>query len=238
MKEVFAVDSNLFGQFVAVDVIVAYFWMAILLYLAPRAKAFDRWTGADTSAIEDLKQRIADYQAEHARIPSMSDLMMIFAVGIGLTGLAHLLTGPLVAWIQSLPASWRLQDYSLDSRFFWLVVLTTTFGVILSFTRARRLEGVGASNVGSVFLYILIATIGMQMDLKTLVDRPMLLLLGVIWISVHAALMLGMAKLIRAPLFFLAVGSQANIRSEEHTSELQSLMRISYAVFCLTKKTQ
>src|SRR3546814_1029725 len=28
------------------------------------------------------------------------------------------------------------------------------------------------------------------------------------------------------------------IRSEEHTSELQSLMRISYAVFCLKKKTQ
>src|SRR3546814_4635048 len=28
------------------------------------------------------------------------------------------------------------------------------------------------------------------------------------------------------------------VRSEEHTSELQSLMRISYAVFCLTKKTQ
>src|SRR3546814_2691740 len=102
----------------------------------------------------------------------------------------------------------------------------------------------------------------MQMDLKTLVDRPMLLLLGVIWISVHAALMLGMAKLIRAPLFFMAVGSQANIggaasapvvasafhpslapvgvllavRSEEHTSELQSLMRNSYAVFCLKKK--
>src|SRR3546814_5345916 len=28
-----------------------------------------------------------------------------------------------------------------------------------------------------------------------------------------------------------------SLRSEEHTSELQSLMRISYAVFCLTKKT-
>ena len=211
MKEVFAVDANLFGQFVAVDVIVAYIWMAVLLYLAPRAQAFDRWTGADTSAIEDLKQRIASYQAEHSRIPTMSDLMMIFAVGIGLTGLAHLLAEPLVGLIQSLPASWRLQDYSLDSRFFWLVVLATTFGVALSFTRARRLEGVGASNVGSVLLYILIATIGMQMDLKSLVDRPMLLLLGLIWISVHAALMLGVAKLIRAPLFFMAVGSQANI---------------------------
>src|SRR3546814_3828234 len=30
----------------------------------------------------------------------------------------------------------------------------------------------------------------------------------------------------------------ADLRSEEHTSELQSLMRISYAVFCLKKKTQ
>src|SRR3546814_7881509 len=31
---------------------------------------------------------------------------------------------------------------------------------------------------------------------------------------------------------------QARVRSEEHTSELQSLMRISYAVFCLTNKTR
>src|SRR3546814_6234115 len=32
-------------------------------------------------------------------------------------------------------------------------------------------------------------------------------------------------------------GKAAELRSEEHTSELQSLMRISYAVFCLKKKT-
>src|SRR3546814_5343823 len=33
-------------------------------------------------------------------------------------------------------------------------------------------------------------------------------------------------------------GVKGFCRSEEHTSELQSLMRISYAVFCLNKKTQ
>src|SRR3546814_8957701 len=36
----------------------------------------------------------------------------------------------------------------------------------------------------------------------------------------------------------LPVATHAHARSEEHTSELQSLMRISYAVFCLKKKTQ
>src|SRR3546814_4253157 len=34
-----------------------------------------------------------------------------------------------------------------------------------------------------------------------------------------------------------ATGAEETLRSEEHTSELQSLMRISYAVFCLKKKT-
>src|SRR3546814_985299 len=34
------------------------------------------------------------------------------------------------------------------------------------------------------------------------------------------------------------IADSAGDRSEEHTSELQSLMRISYAVFCLTKKKQ
>src|SRR3546814_7110514 len=35
---------------------------------------------------------------------------------------------------------------------------------------------------------------------------------------------------------FLSVMEKPDVRSEEHTSELQSLMRISYAVFCLKKK--
>ena len=211
MKEVFGADATLFGQFVAVDVLVGYLWMAILLFLAGRAESFDRWTGADTSAITELKQRIADYQAEHTRIPTMGDLMGIFAIALGATGVSHALAGPVVAWVKAAPAQWRLQDYSLDSGFFWIVIVATTLGVLLSLTRVRKLEGAGASKVGSVMLYVLIATIGMQMDLRALADRPFLLLLGLIWISVHAALMLGVAKLIRAPLFFMAVGSQANI---------------------------
>src|SRR3546814_3302119 len=38
-------------------------------------------------------------------------------------------------------------------------------------------------------------------------------------------------------LFIDGLLTYHNVRSEEHTSELQSLMRISYAVFCLKKKT-
>ncbi|WP_313029068.1 DUF819 family protein [Massilia alkalitolerans] len=211
MKEVFEVDANVFGQFVAVDVLVANLWTAVLLFMTGRAQAFDRWTRADLSAINALKARVETFQVEHARMPTLADLMVILAVGLGVTGLSHALTGPTVGWIASLPQEWRLQDYSLTSSFFWIVVFATTFGLLLSFTRARGLEGAGASKVGSAMLYFLVATIGMQMDLNALLDRPWLFLLGLIWIAVHGGLLLLVAKLIRAPLFFLAVGSMANV---------------------------
>ncbi|MBD8527604.1 DUF819 domain-containing protein [Pseudomarimonas arenosa] len=211
MKEVFEVDMNLFGQFVAVDVLVANVWVAVLFFLAARADKFDAWTGADTSAIEDMKRRIEAYQAQHSRNPTLSDLMVILAFGLGTAGLAHFIAEPTVAFIESLPKEWKLADYSLTSNFFWVVVTATTIGLLLSFTKARQLEGPGASKVGSVAIYILVATIGMHMDIMAIFRAPELFLLGLIWISVHALLMLTAAKLIRAPLFFMAVGSQANI---------------------------
>jgi uncharacterized membrane protein len=211
MKEVFEVDATLFGQFVAVDVLVANVWMAGLLLLAGKAAAFDRWMRADTSAIEVVQKRMEAYQAEHARIPSLSDLMLILALALGVTGLSHFLAAPLVAWIGSLPAEWNLDAYSLTSGFFWLVVIATTAGVLLSFTRARQLEGAGASKIGSVMLYFLIGTIGMHMDLSAILDRPWLFLLGAIWIVVHGLVLFAVAWMLRAPAFFIAVGSQANI---------------------------
>lgn len=209
MKEVFEVNADLFGQFVAVDVLVGNLWTAVLLFLAARSEAFDRWTGADTSSIDDMKRRIEAYQAQHSKIPTLNDLMIIFAIGLGATGLAHAIGDPLAAWIgQAAPG---LARYSLTSGFFWVVVIATTIGLSLSFTNARNLEGAGASRVGSVGIYILVATIGMHMDIGALLERPRLFLLGFCWISVHALIMLAIAKWIRAPLFFMAVGSQANI---------------------------
>jgi uncharacterized membrane protein len=211
MQATYDVNETLFGQFVAVDVLVGSLWMGLLLFMAARSEVFDRWIGADTSAIEAVKHQIETYQAAHVRNPSLSDLMVILAVGLGATGLAHGLAEIAVDWVKSMPEEWKLKEYSLDSKFFWVTVLATTFGLILSFSRARSLEGAGASKIGSIMLYVLIATIGMKMDLTALLEEPWFFALGLIWITVHGVLMLLVAKIIRAPLFFVAVGSQANI---------------------------
>ncbi|MGB3394609.1 MAG: DUF819 family protein [Stenotrophomonas sp.] len=209
MRETFNVDATTFGQFAVVDVACASLWMAVLLWLAGRSQAIDLRTGADTSAIDDMQRRIAEYEAKSARNPSLTDLMMIVGVGLGVVGLAHALAVPLAAWFGG-NVSWAAKA-SLNSAFVWVVMLSTICGLLLSFTRVRNLEAAGASKIGTLFLYFLIACIGMQMDLLSLADRPWLFLLGVIWMGVHIGLLYLVGRLLRTPLFFFAIGSQGNI---------------------------
>jgi uncharacterized membrane protein len=209
MKEVFGVGDEVFSQWIAVDVMVANVWMAVLLYGAGIAERIDRSTGADTTAIDELRARVEAYHAEHERIATTSDLFAILAVGFGAVAVAHLGADIIAPYIEiHMP---ELAKFSLTSKFFWLIVIATTLGVAVSFTKLRKLEGAGASRVGSVLLYVLVATIGMQMNLLAIFDRPGIFLVGLTWITIHAAIMLGVGRLIKAPFFFVAVGSQANI---------------------------
>jgi uncharacterized membrane protein len=136
--------------------------------------------------------------------------MTVLAVGFGVTAIAHLLADLIApALAAHSPALARL---SLTSQFFWIVVIATTGGLVLSsFRRVRELEGVGASRVGSALLYVLIASIGMKMNLMAIFDNIGLFVVGLIWIAIHVVLLLTVARAIRAPVFFVAIGSQANI---------------------------
>jgi uncharacterized membrane protein len=198
MKEVFQIEPNVFGVMVAVDVLFAYFWMAILLWMAGKHAEIDRRLHADVSAITALGERMEKIRLAHERTPSLPDLMIMLALAFGATGLSHALAAPLASAFAGVQWAERLS-------------LATTFGLILSFTRARQLEGAGASRVGTVLLYLLIATVGMQMNVGAVFNNPVLFGIGFTWMAFHAVTMLIVARLIRAPTFFLAVGSQACI---------------------------
>ncbi|WP_304518261.1 DUF819 domain-containing protein [Cecembia rubra] len=209
MLEVFGASPTLFSQMIAVDVLVANVWMAVLLYWAAKPGRIDQIFKADSSAIKELQEKVEKYRESILKVPSLSDTMKIFGIGFALTGLSHLVADYLAPYIgQNYPS---LSQYSLDSTFFWIVVVATTGGLLLSFTKARELEGAGASRLGSVLLYVLVATIGMQMDLMAVLDNPIFFLIGIFWMIFHVLIMLLVAYLIKAPFFFVAVGSQANV---------------------------
>lgn len=209
MKEVFNVDGELFSKMVTVDVLVGNAWLAVLLIGVGKTVFIDKFLGADSSSVESVKEKIEKYNLSIARIPDLKELIYVLTIGFGITGISHLIADNIAPYLlNNFPS---LEKYSLTSSFFWLIVMATTFGIIFSFTRLRDLEGVGASKIGTIFIYILVATIGLQMNLFTVFDNPGLFLIGLIWISVHVILLFIVAILIKAPYFFVAVGSQANV---------------------------
>ena len=209
MKGVFEPSETLYSVMIAVDIFVAELWMIFLVLGVGKAEAIDRKVGADNQSVERLREKMEQYSAKVARVPSTTDLFIILGVGFGGTALCRALAGMIGPWIEEHAPV--LNQFSLNSPFFWLIVLATTFGLALSFTRARQLEGAGASKLGTVCIYLLVATIGLSMDLRAVFDHPGLFLVGTIWMIFHILLLVIVGRMIRAPYFFLAVGSKANI---------------------------
>jgi uncharacterized membrane protein len=199
LAQIAGTSDSMFAMMVIVDVTVANIWMGVLLYMAGQSERIDRWMGADTSAIEDLKRRVTAFQEKITRVPQLQDLVLIVTIGFGGMWIATLAARPLEQWAPFFSAT------------VWKMVVVTALAVALSFSPARRLEGAGASKIGSLMLYLLVASIGAHANFMEMREAPLLIALGAVWMLFHVVILLGIARLIRAPVFFVAVGSQANI---------------------------
>ena len=216
MLEIYKFNPSQYGQMVFVDIVVANVWMAILLIGIGKATKIDKWLKADTSAIESLKEKVATLAKKAERNPTLTDYMILGGIAFGTVSFAHFgadyLSAAFEGFVQGLaPGIARNSFTFLNSSFFWMVSITTIIGIVLSYTKARNYEGAGASKIGSIFIYILVASIGMKINILEIFDNPGLLSVGFLWMAIHAGLLILVAKLIRAPYFFLAVGSQANV---------------------------
>ncbi len=212
MKEIYGASDQLFTVMIVVDVVCANIWLGFLLYGTNIAAKIDAWLQSDVSAIDHLKKKVEDYQASVAKIPNLAELTSLLAVVFGATAVAHW-GADLITPFMEQQKEWLVQVNlnSLTSGFFWLIVIATTLGVVASFTSVRKMEGYGAMRIGSLFIYILVATIGMQMNIQDVLNNLGLFAIGIIWMLVHVTVLLIVAKLLKAPFFFVAVGSQANV---------------------------
>ena len=216
MLEIYGYNQKLYGGMVFVDIVIANIWMAILLIGIGKRKRINKWLKADTSAIDNLKEKVSTFTEKIKRNPSLTDLMIIAAIAFGSVSIAHLFAGVLAPFFNDFvanienPTNRNIFTF-LGSKFFWMISIATLIAILLSFTKAKNYEGAGASKFGSVFIYILVATIGMKMDLTLILNNTGLILIGIVWMSIHAGLLILIAKIIKAPYFFLALGSQANV---------------------------
>ena len=191
--------EDLFGIMIIVDTVVGYGWMGVVIFLSAYQKKLDQWNGADTTVIKTLNNYMK-MKGQYGRRPiEFRDIITMVSVGM-LGGFLSLKLG-----------QWLPDVGKVLTSFGWTIIIVTALGITLSFTRLSELENAGASHIGNVFLYLLLATIGAKADLRMITEAPLFLAAGVIWIMIHAIILFWGGRLLKAPMFLIATSSQANI---------------------------
>ncbi|HUF51058.1 MAG TPA: DUF819 family protein [Longimicrobiales bacterium] len=200
MAESVGASAEILAPVIVVDTVVGYGWMGMLLLLSAYQARFDRWNRADTRVIEETNRRMATLE-DKRRPTELRDLLIII-------GFAFVAATLAIAAGGMLP---RVGDPTIISATTWAVLIVVTAGLLLSFTPVQRLEQVGASRVGYAALYLLLTAIGAQADLRAVLQTPLFFAAGALWLLIHLVVLFAVARMVRAPLFFVATGSMANI---------------------------
>ena len=199
IKESIGCPEGIFGIMIVVDTIVGYGWMGFVMAMSAYQDRIDKHFKVDRAIVDDLNRRMSDFHATQRRPIEFVDLALILSIGFA-CGLASIKIG-----------EWLPPIGKIINAFGWAIIVSSTVGILFSFTRMARLETVGASHIGNFFLYLLLATIGAQADLRAVVQAPLFLLVGVVWVGIHGTILFLGGRLLKAPMFLIATGSQANI---------------------------
>ncbi|MFH0793258.1 MAG: DUF819 family protein [bacterium] len=226
VKAALDIPNDIFTPMIIVDSVMAYSWMGIIIALAGWQHGYARLFHVDERLEEEMNERIRDFSAKKSRPITTRDLLVTLTVAM-VGGYLCLMAGrgahawyePLLDNYKSLASQGKLSGLGLFnyqllgtlSAFTLTVILVTALGLMLSFTRLSNLEETGASKVGYTMLFLLLPTFGAQANLRQIGEIPWYAAVGAVMIIVHASFIFVTMRMFKAPLFFGAVGSQANV---------------------------
>lgn len=211
IKESVGAPDSIIGPIIVIDTVVGYTWMGVLLFLTNYQKIIDKWNHADTTVLENINQRLKDFEKTELKPIQLVDVAMVIAAGFIGAVLCRELGKIMYEGTNPFLYSHFPNVAAIFSGFTWMVIFISTFGILLSFTPLRKIESGGASKIGYAALFLFLTSIGAKADLRALLEAPILIMVGTVWILIHVVILFVGARIFKAPLFLVAMGSQANI---------------------------
>lgn len=199
VKEALGTPDNIYLPMVVVDTVVPYVWMGFLVLLSTRQEAIDRFNKADRTVLETIRHRIENMPSSQTVAWSVKNIVCMAGLGFS----ASIVLGWLSSRMPVIPG--------VITAFTWTVIFISTAGLGCSLTRLRRCETMGSTKIGYVILYFVLMTIGAKASIEHLGDSLILILAGFLMVFIHAAVLFGAMRWLKAPVMLAAAASQANL---------------------------
>jgi len=180
------VSDEAFGYALIVDSFNYTIWVALLLFLVPFSKIFNKFMGAKSVDVV-----ISDIACSCTIGAKKYWSLILFSI--------------FVSFLSQFIAT----KFQIISQTTTVVILATFFGVFGSFTKLRELNG--SSEVASSMLYMLIALIGSKAVFESFGGVGTYVLAGFVVLIIHALIMMLGAKIFKLDLFSISVASLSNI---------------------------
>ncbi len=216
VKEALGTPDSVFLPMVVVDTVVPYAWMGMLVALVGRQAAFDRWNNADRRILDELSRN-----AEVAQVGRQSWSVFKTVLIIALAMAASVIAQSIAKFLPVIK--------DVIAPFAWTVITVSVLGILCSMTPLRKLERNGSMTIGYWLLYFVLTSIGAKASLTDIGSTAVLILAGVMIMLIHGAVMIGVARLIRAPMFLVAAASQANVGGVASASIVAELYQPGFA---------
>ena len=217
VKEALGTPDSVFLPMVIVDTVVPYVWMGLLVAFVGSQSMFDRWNNSDRRILDQLSRKVSHQHIDGKIVWSASQIIFIVAVAL-LASFASQFLAKLLPTIKD-----------VISTFAWTVIIISFLGMAFSLTPARNLERHGSMKIGYWILYFVLTSIGAKASLSNIGSTALLILAGVMIVIIHGAVMLSVARLIRAPMFLVAAASQANVGGVASASIVAEIYQPGFA---------
>ncbi|MFA6281769.1 MAG: DUF819 family protein [Candidatus Omnitrophota bacterium] len=199
VKEALGTPDAVFTPMVIVDTIVPYAWMGILVAMVTLQPLYDKWNRSNREIIDMLTRRASSINQRENKKFSLQKIGLIIIVAV-------------FACIFSIYTANRLPAIkSIITSYTWAIIIVSILGIALSLTPVKKLENYGSEKIGYFVLYFVLTSIGARSNISQINATAILIASGFLIVILHAGILLLVARLIRAPMFLLAVASQANI---------------------------
>jgi len=222
MKEVYGSSEELFLTSLAADVILQNAWLFFLLYSVKFHQRINRWLTGRTDLDYDMvdnEEVEREKKEAKIRIPPLKAWLILVAA----YALVMILAKYCSDHFQSVYGNDESNPWSfLGKKSIWLILFSTSFGVMLSYTPFFKKNILFWTKLGNGLILFIIATIGLQLDLRHVTFNFTFFIIGFIWLMIHLSVLVAGAKLFKAPWHYIAIGSQANIGGPASASVVAS----------------
>lgn len=205
LNAIFLPNADELAKAVTVDVFFGETWLAILLFMIPLQHKINQYLKASFN-----HQDISVDWEEDLTVKKFTFNNLIYILGVGfLITILSTYTGKYMS---------ELIAITFLNQSFWTFFIGTLLGIGLGLSPLKCLYEAGGDVIATLFLYFIIASIGLKISLSHLFSTPLLLFTGFIWISIHGLVIFVVGKWIKAPYHYMAIASQANVGGIASTS--------------------